>query len=435
MAAFPRLRQSQLAAFDACPLSARWSMQFEDHQFSSFPAAAGTIVHRTIARCMRLMLARGETRCPVEIAIQEFERTIRQADVPMLGDEDSVAPLPLRWIAEARVCVITWALGSEWDVRDIAGIEQRMEAVIEYPAKPYPAPGDLMVQRTITGRPDLLLIERNGWHAIVPDFKSGWGLPPERVAAEDLPDGADPDDEPISEEGYFQQRFYALLVFLTFPGIQRVTLREVYVRYMTSTSQKPTREASIHRYKMPELLSEFTQIVERFDRSYEEGVWKPSPGSHCWNCAQPEHCPILPSLRRDGRIASLEEAERVGKMFAVVDAVKRRLSESLRPWTNMHGPLAIKDSKRTRLWGPVIRQQTTRPSEAEMREAIAQGLDPTKLYRTRSVTKFEAYNPKDAPPMLDEVVATEKMLAAATRRSVSARKGARTRAARRRNGE
>src|SRR5581483_1007514 len=245
LAAFPRLRQSTLAVFDACPLNASWVMEHEQ-DWSSFPAAAGQIVHRTCARSLRKMIANRERQVPVEVALQEFEHVLRQSEVPMLSEgraEDSVAPLPLRWIAEARTCVITWALGSEWDIENFAGVERRLEAVVPYPVAPDGDPAAGMVERTVTGRPDCILIERNGWHAIVPDFKTGWALPPERGQDPDaLADGADPEDEPISEEGYFQQRFYALVIFATFPGIQRVTLREVYVRYMTSTSQKPTRE-------------------------------------------------------------------------------------------------------------------------------------------------------------------------------------------------
>jgi hypothetical protein len=419
---YPRIRQSVLAVFDACALGAKWKAEHEDYSWSSHPAARGQLVHRVIGRCLRLMVENGERVCPVEVAITEFDDAIRQADLPMVSaGEDAVVPLPLREIAQARVSVITWAKGTEWDIQNIVGIEKRLSAMVHYPDGQRG-----LVEREITGRLDLLMIEPGGWHAIVPDWKDTWAIPPEPAEGDD--------DEQISEEGFFQQRMYALLIFLTYPGIQRVTLREFYVRYATSTKTKPTREASIDRISLAELESEFAALVERFDRSVQEDAWKPAPGSHCWNCIQPESCPILPKARREGRVTNPEEAQRVAGWINVAEAALRRYRAALRPWTNRHGPIEMRDAKRRRWWGPVQRTRVERPSEEEMAWAVENGIDPTSLYKERTAIHFEAFSETDMLPQVTEAAETERMLLAARKRSDAARKGARTRAKRRRNG-
>lgn len=425
LALYPRLRQSTLSVFDACALGASWKLQHENHTWSSHPAARGQIVHRTLARCMTLAVENEERVIPVEVGIAEFEDVMRQADIPMESpDGDSVSPVPLRELAQARVSVITFCKGSEWDTNEVRGIERRLVATITYPDGHGGA-----VERVVTGRLDLFLIHEGGWHATVVDYKDTWAIPPE--PAEDL---ADDDDEEISEEGFFQQRMYALLVFLNFPGIQRVTLRETYVRYMTSKTTKPTRESSIDRYQLPELIAEFSALVERFDRSVEEDAWKPAPGSHCWNCIQPESCPILPKARREGRVTDQEEAQRVAGWINVAEAALRRYRAALRPWTNRHGPIEMRDAKRRRWWGPVVRTRIERPSEEELGWAMENGIDPRSLYRERTAVHFEAHSETDVLPQVTEAAETERMLLAARKRSDAARKGARTRAKRRKNG-
>lgn len=427
---YPRLRQSVLSVFDACALGASWTAEFEDHQWSSHPAARGQIVHRTIARCLRLLVENEpdarEGIVPVEVAIAEFDDVIRQADIPMSSpDEDSVSPIPLHQIAEARVSIITWSMGTKWDVPEIVGIERRLMATVRYPDGQHG-----YVERTLTGRIDTLLINRAGWHATVVDYKDTWGIPTEPDEDEE----EESDDEKISEEGYFQQRFYALLVFLNFPGIQRVTLRESYVRFATSENTKPTRETSLDRQVLPELEAEFAALAERFDRSVETGVYKPAPGAHCWNCIQPEKCPILPAARREGRVTSGAEADKVVRWIAVTEAALKRYRQALRPWTNRFGPVRIPDAKRRRLWGPVERTRVERPSEEIMAWAVANQIDPTTLYKHRTAVHFEAHSEGSAMLHVSEVAETERMLVAAKRRSDAARKGHRTRRKRRKNG-
>jgi hypothetical protein len=217
---FPRIRQSWLSTFDNCALASQFETQFGEG-WSSHPAARGQIVHRTLARCLKIMWERNEPYIPVDVALAELDDVIRQADVAIDEMGDEIVSIPVREIAEARITVKTWAMHTSWPVGDFAGIEKRLHTTLSYPD------GDGgQVARMVTGRLDLLLILESGEHAFVIDWKDTWGIPSERLGVTRV-DAEDPfEGDNISEEGYFQQRFYALLVLHHYPRVQRVTLQE-----------------------------------------------------------------------------------------------------------------------------------------------------------------------------------------------------------------
>jgi hypothetical protein len=396
---FPRLRQSLLASFDACPLSARFDLEHRQG-WSSSPAARGTLVHRTIARCLEVMEERDESTIPVDVALSIFDEVLRQADLPMEGDKlgDEVVAIPLREVASARVTVRTWAMYSAFDVRQFAGVERRLSTTIA-----YPGPDGVAVEREVTGKLDLLLID--GPTAIVCDWKDTWGIPAERRGREVVEVDGPPVGDNVSEEGYFQQRCYALLVFRAYPRVQRVVLREVYPRYLSGRvadrrgrAINPVREAVVDRYALPEIEGEFAALVERFDRSAASGIWRPSPGGHCSYCPRPTACTVFPEARQEGRIASREEAERVAGRLTVLDALRGQATRALRAWSNLHGDVPIPDAKRPKVYGPVVRTRTTAPTAEEMSAHVARGGRPEELYRTQEHVAFVVHTPEEAHP-------------------------------------
>lgn len=407
IARFPIVRQSLLSDADNCMLTSAFSVAYE-RGWSSEDAARGQIVHRTIAKALELLLekaARGEyeERIPVDVVVDDLlVQVIRQADVEMQsvdGLGEDVTGIPLRQIAQARISLKAWAANQRFTVREIAGVEKRLATVLVYPD---PETGEA-IYRTFTGKLDLLLM--HGDEAVVVDWKDTFGIPPESS---------------ISEEGYFQQRAYAKLVFDTYPRIQRVTLREFYVRYSSGKVQdrkgrpiNPVREATVDRYVLPEIDGELNALVERFDRAHQVGVFKPTPGSHCSYCVRPTACPIFPKARRKGRIASRAEAEQAAGELVVARAAADQAADALRKWSNLHGDVDVKDAKRPRKFGPVVRQERRAPSLEEVRAATQEGRPLDELYVTKDVVKFAVHSPEEEHPFAKAAREEEEMLLAA----------------------
>lgn len=403
----PRVRQSLLGKFDACGLTTKFSLEHEQG-WSTPRAAGGTILHRAIARCLEVIEENGETAIPVELAMTIYDEIIRQADVPLddgdgLGDSD--IPVPTKEIVDMRVALRTWAAYSPpWNIDEFAGIEKRYDITLSYPD----GHGG-QVDRIFTTKPDLITIDATGEHATVWDWKSSWSLPPERS-------DEDKDDE-LDEGGYFQQRAAALVAFRTYPRLQSVTTREVYPRWMSGKGVdragkpiRPYRDATLYRHLLPELEAEFSALIERFDRAYEHNVWKPMPGGICQWCANPGACTIFPQARREGAITSPEEAERVAGRMSAMAGLQKKNSAALKAWSQAHGDVPIRDEKRPKVYGPVVRQRTTKPTAAQVREAMAAGQDPTDLYVTKDVAVFAAHAPDEVHPHVQAVREQEQHL-------------------------
>lgn len=445
---FPRLRQSWLSTFDNCALSSRFETEYGEG-WSSHPAARGIISHRAIARCLAMMVKQHEPYIAVDVALDEVDDVIRQAEIGGLDEPfgDEIVSIPIREIAEVRVTVKTWALYTSWQVEDFAGIEKRLETTLAYPAsqraagavvpdsqreREQTADWDIddppMVERKVSGKVDLLLIEPSGEHAIVYDWKDTWGIPSERLGVVRIEDGGPPSANNISEEGYFQQRFYALLVFRHYPRVQRVTLREFYPRYASGKVLdkkgipiNPVREATIERVQLGDIVAEMSALVERFDRAYETGKFRPAPGSHCSYCLRPESCTIFPTAKSEGRISSEAEAERMAARLQVLDALKRQTTKALRAWSNAHGDVRVRDAKRPRVYGPVVRIQTKTPSASAIRAAVDRGQDPADLYESREVVEFCVHSPEEVHPQVAQARREEEALLAMERAAAARR--------------
>ena len=372
--AFPKLRQSTLATFDTCPLT--WHFDNEYGQdWSSAEAARGILWHRFMAKCFLEMAAQQEDHVEVDVALAILHETLRQADVPA----DDQVPCPMHEIADLYWMAKKFAHEMRWNIQNLTDVERNFATVLEYPD---PEGGSVM--RVLSGRPDAVFVEgENLEHAIVPDAKTGWWLPPESS---------------ISESGFFQQRCYGLLIMDNNPSIVAVTLREYYPRFSQN------REATIYREQLDDIRLELAALAERFDRAYETQQWQPLPGKACSWCRNPTACPIFPAARSQGAISSVEEAERVAGEIMAADGARKQRVAALKNWSDAHGPVEIRDNKARRVMGFQEGTRTERPSKEQVDEAIAAGVDPRDLYVTKTQTRFGPHVPKPTPPAEDHLI-------------------------------
>lgn len=330
--AFPTLRQSTLAKADNCLLSTLFEL--EGHSFSNAAQARGIIGHRAAERIMLTMAENGEVRMPVEEALQILYETCAQRDVP---DSDLLV-LPM---VERRMLrmAITRLVEREFDnLHRIIAVEQRLG--IDPPVTvTYPRPGGGFVERILTGQPDVLIAEPpNG--AIVLDWKFSYGVPP----AGDPNDEHIDDPQHVSYQGYFQQRFYALLVMRTYPSIDYVRLREFY------PIKSAARYGTVLRSDLEHVERELADIAEILDRvvatGHEGEGWKPQPGRHCSYCAKPQSCTIDREKRiAEEGITSWEEAQEVADRCVVSTETRKRDLKALKAWADAHGPIPVKSAK------------------------------------------------------------------------------------------
>lgn len=347
MAMFPTLRQSLLARADQCMLSTLFELRYSNG-WSTHPQARGILFHRFAAECLRTMQQHGDpaedrrgrpdplgrVRIPVAEALEILWEVVRQRDVPV---PERVRP-SMHDLRELRIAAIKFAADNRFTVKAIIDIERR----ISHPVA-YDHPDGGMVERVLTGQPDVLLADRRDGvdGAIVIDWKDTWGLPPERVEPPH-PKYAD-DGSTISYEGYFQQRFYGWLVMMEYPAVQYVTLREFYPRY------SKVRSATLKREHLEHVERELSVLAEAFDATVAAGTavkpWRPQPGHHCGFCAAPGQCPIEREARGKGAITSEAQARRYAAELQVAEEVKEHRTEALKTWVRNHGAVEVKHAK------------------------------------------------------------------------------------------
>ena len=415
---FPTIRQSLLSQFDSCALQTRMDMDWRNG-WSGHPQARGTIFHATAARCLEIMAREGEDHIEPDQALAVLRDVLRQADVP----DSDVVTIPFSQIKDLRWTVVSWAANNRFDVANLVDVERRLFADIEYP---NPIGGT--VKRRLTGQLDSLFIEgASADHAIVLDWKDTFALPS--------------GGSQLSAGGYFQQRFYALLVLHNFPSVLQVTMREFYVRFSsrpvnksTGLIKEPVREASVTRDELLDIEEEFSALAERFDRAVEYGrtpwdseavelwdrtvnelrapekaelkqeyqnltaLWGPSPGAHCGYCPRPEKCPIIPEVRGEGAIESEEQARKVAAEILVAKSVVKQRDKALKSWAEVNGPIPIKNAKDAhRVIGFVPKVRESRPTKDEMQRAIheaggnSDAINLQDLYVKTPSARFEQF--------------------------------------------
>lgn len=355
--------------------------------WSTQPQARGTIMHRTIAECLRTMKVGNEDTIPVSEALEILHEVLLQRTVwdPELGKKvplpvDEIVRVPVRQIGELRRFVAKFARDNSFDIANVVDIERRLSATVRYPDEN----GEL-VERVLTGQIDLLMYqppssEEDVPGALVVDWKDTWGLPPDHT--EKSEGGEEDDGSGLSWHGYFQQRFYAWLLMKNYPNVQKVTLREFYIR------KGEERPATVYRKRLHLIEQEMALLAAGLDAALVQGPpawpykledtlradapeelrlqveegglelvdvpqwvhpgvgrWRPSPGKHCGFCLKPGACPIEEEARGEGAIASKAQAERWAAEFMVADEVRSRRMAALRVWVDAHGPVFIKWAK------------------------------------------------------------------------------------------
>lgn len=331
LAEHPTIRRSLLEKLDQCPLSTRFEL--EGARYTSPAAARGILFHRFAAEVLQTLRRTGESTIPHEEAIVILREVEAQRDVP---DSEVVM-----CGAEERRMLRTLALkfaNEPFDADRIIDVEGGLESTVTY----HRGDGS-PVERRITGRPDAVLADPPGG-AIVIDYKTAWSAPGEGYPpSED--DQATGIDTRISVEGYFQQRFYGLLVMRRYPRIERVTLREFYPMC------GEVREATIRREHLEHVEAEVSLLVEVLDRARAGGseseLWMASPGRHCAYCRRPTSCPIEAEARVvAGGITSQAQAQRVAAEIAVVDPIRAAGIKAIKAWHEATGKaIPVRDSK------------------------------------------------------------------------------------------
>lgn len=430
---FDRLRQSRLASFDRCALSAKFDHELGD-DWDTGPQARGRLTHRVLAECLRRMYeahkageatrsqgaqafagdAKGQI--DVDVALGIFYDELRQhgvdrycgrcgaparleaaADI-IVDDAIIAAPariicqrghthptdfanLPTREAMDVKWVVTKFANDNTFNIGDLVDVEQRIGATLSYPhVLANPDPELERIERYLTGQLDaLFIVGENADHAIVLDWKDTWSLP---AASE------------VGFDGYFQQQFYAWLVFRNYPTVRRVTLREMYVR------KGEYREADVYFDDLERVEAMLAALAERFDHAWQVGNFPASPGQHCGWCAKPHHCPIFPEARRGGgKITSHDEARMWAWEREVARAVLEERDRELQPWVGRNGPVAITDHKGPRVLGFRDHERTGRPKRDDLVVALrlagvsVPGKVLDRLYRTTKMTRFEQHQP------------------------------------------
>lgn len=353
---FPTLRQSLLSLYDDCNLSAFFELEYA-RGWSTHPQARGTLFHRFAAECLRTMQRQQMQR----ISVTEARAILIEVCEQRGMEARDIVRMPLRMMPELRMAVDKFARDNSFSVNKIVDIERRMEVPLTYRTDQ----GEL-VERVMTGQLDALLWDAPDG-AIVLDWKDTWGLPPE---PKNEPAGVYDDEElkGLSYHGYFQQRFYGWLVMRSFSNVNKVTLREFYVR------KTKVRKATLHRHQLPAVEDELRILAEAFDRAVTQGspmkllqgdedgyvdidslgFWKPSPGKHCGFCVRAPWCPIEEDARVSAGAAatSEESARKWAARMQVAERIKEQAVTACKGWVETGGaPIPVKWSKGRRVLG------------------------------------------------------------------------------------
>lgn len=345
LALYPTLRQSLLSKFDDCHLSTLFELRYAKG-WNTHPQSRGSMFHRFAAEMIRTMRRQGAVEIPVSEALEILYEVLRQRDVPV----SERIRVPLREIAMLRMAVVKFAHENRFTISRILGVEEQLRAKVYYDSP------DGRVERFLTGTLDVLMADKDDEAgAVVIDWKDTWALPPEDIEDED--DGHPDKGEHVSYEGYFQQRFYALLVFANFPAVDRVTLREFYPR------KTKVREATVHRATdLEHIEREMSILAEEFDVTVAAGTehagtlneldaWRPSPGKHCAFCARKSACPIEDRARGVGMIRTGEMAKLIAGELEVATEIRKGHWEALKAWCTLNGPVVLKSAKGKRWAG------------------------------------------------------------------------------------
>jgi hypothetical protein len=325
--AFPELRQSLLAHFDQCPLATRFDL--EGAPYTGGDAARGIVFHHFAAKYLGAIKEMREKKMPQAEALEVLYECESQVDVPDL--EHVHVPMSEREVL--RIAALKFCEHElSWD--RIVFIEKRFYAKVRYVDS-----DGVMVERVITGKPDVVIADPPDG-IIIPDWKTTRSPPP-RPAKQ--VEGEQFRDDPLSPEGYFQQQTYGFLGFRNLPKVERITLREFYPLAGES------RNATLYRYQLEHIERNVGLTAQEIDRALAGGhdspLWVAQAGRHCRYCPRPMDCPI----DRDGRDIPLpiepEEREMWAERFIVNDRRRDYLRLAIREDVSENGPINVSSEK------------------------------------------------------------------------------------------
>lgn len=326
------LRQSSIARFDNCALSLKLDV-LNPSTHSGNLAAMGTLWHRWVSRAIALMRAHGWTTFPTEMGFAELQAVVAQRDIP----DEAVVHLPMAELKWLRICVTKWCNGGAFNASRVLMIEEELTATVAVPD----GHGGFY-ERVIVGHPDVVVADPGATPGvIVVDWKTGW-TPPSKLDEEALDARVYGQDssEKLTDQGYAQQVIYGWLILKNLPAIQRVTLREAYIRH------GEYREATVDRYHLERLEDVIAAVVAQIDAAFEAGPdsarWIPSAGVHCGICPAPRHCPLT---EYQGIPTTIDEAQLLAREWIVAGQVRKERLPLLKGWVNANGPIPIDHSK------------------------------------------------------------------------------------------
>jgi hypothetical protein len=323
---FPAYRQSLLGEVDNCALSALFDLQ--GYPYTTAEQARGIIFHRFAAEMLRTLSASGETQMPHEEVMRILYEASAQRDVP----PQARVVVPARQRRMLLIAALALA-DIRLDMSRLISVEERLFTTVRYDGPDGP------VERLISGQADALLADPpNGGGCL------DWKTAPSAPAKGEQPHWTG-DHLHVSYEGYWQQRFYALLIMDNYPMMDYVKFREYY------PIPRESREALIPREALEHIRQEITLVVEFLDRALmggsEAGEWRPSPGKHCAWCRRPQDCPIERSARATrGGVTDADQAAKIGAETVLAKTVYDEGREAMKAWYDATGEaIPVKDAK------------------------------------------------------------------------------------------
>jgi hypothetical protein len=175
--------------------------------------------------------------------------------------------------------------------------------------------------RILSARIDRLFIDGN--HAIVEDYKTGFGSPPQR--SEPTPQGDN----------------YAWHVFMEFPFVDEVTFAQEHVRF----GFEPIPFTYTREHSFPAISAWLWDNVGRIDAAYEKGGELPTnPGDACdaWGgCPVAADCPVKQWARPGTVIRKHEDALEQFTALLVEEASVAARKKQIRGWVERAGVRAV----------------------------------------------------------------------------------------------
>lgn len=355
------MRQSHLATFSRCPLSAQFELVAGERY--SPELNRGTLAHRVVEECFRTMYRTGEPRIEVDQALEVMWEVLAQRDV----SSEEVLTIPPEERLNLRQFVVRFASDYEWEPTRILTNPETGRPMIEERLH-HTITCEDGVERTLTGSPDVVLRESSDGIVVV-DFKSGWGPPKAQRGDQEV----DPTDKAarryLTERGHYQLDAYGLLALSRFPRAQTVTLWEIHPR------SSEDRKATLDRDELHEVERQVGVDLMLMDRGVSEGtdseVWKPVPGTkQCGWCVNRKACPKATEALDTLVVLDAEQAADLAGRVEAVTPYRTELIDSLKAWVDANGPVPLPDGRV--LGWHVPEGKSTRRFEAHVLESAAQ---------------------------------------------------------------